>query len=120
MAVGGKNGSVAVGGVDYPFGKWSDEMDGDDPEVTNFSSGGCYEDVEGIHRSTITLEGPYAPGSMPLVRGTVYTFTLRVSNSVTFTASARVKSIGPSQDVKDAARLRVVCRRTGAFTPAIT
>ncbi len=120
MAVSGKDGSVAVGGVDYAFGKWSADIGGDLPDVTNFQSGGCRENVAGVDECDINLEGPFKPGSMPLTRGTVYTFTLRVSISQTFSVPARVKTISPSTDVKDAARLKVMAQSTGVFTPSIS
>lgn len=120
MAVSGKEGSVAVGGVDYAFGKWSLDIDGDLPDVTNFTSGGCDENVAGIDGATVSLEGPFKPGFMPLARGTVYVFTLRVSATATFSISARVKTISPSTDVKDAARIKVTAKSTGVFTPSIS
>lgn len=116
----GKSGSIALGGTNYDFGKWELEFDGDDPEVTNFSSGGCYENLAGIDKSTITADGPYNAGNMPLTRGVVYTFLLRASNAVTWTVAARVKSIKPVTDVKDAVRLSITAVSTGVFTPSIT
>lgn len=120
MAVSGKSGSVQIGASLYAFGAWELEMAGDLPDVTTFSSNGYRENVDGVAEANLTLRGPYAPGSMPLVKGTVYTFSLNVSNSVSFSVPARVKSLRPSVDVKGAAQIQVVAESTGAFTAAIT
>lgn len=120
MAVSGKEASVAVNGVNYAFSKWEVAFGGPFPDVTNFGSSGCRENVDSIAQADVTLEGPHNPGSMPLVRGTVYTFLLRVNSGVTFSVPARVRDLNPSVDVKGAAMLRVVAESTGSFTPAVT
>lgn len=120
MAVSGKSGSVQIGATLYAFGAWEAEFTGDLPDVTTFSSGGARENVDGIDEATITLRGPYAPGSMPLRKGTVYTFNLNVSATVGFSVPARVKSLRPSVDVKGAAQIQVTAESTGVFSPSIT
>jgi hypothetical protein len=123
MAIwGGKYGYVAVGApspVRYRFGRWSFAMDGDDPEVTNFESGGAYEDVDGIDKGTLDISGPYDAGNMPLQRGLIFSFTLGVGPGFGFTVLARVKNITPSQDVKGKAELKITCTVQGPFVPAV-
>lgn len=116
----GKGGSIAVAGTNYDFGKWEVEFDGDDPDVTNFNSGGCQENLEGIHKATITYEGPYNAGAMAITRGTAYAFTLRASAGVTWTVTARVKNTRITTDVKDAVRINGTAASTGAFTPSVS
>jgi hypothetical protein len=120
---GGKYGSVSVGAVNpvlFPFGEWTVAMDGDDPDTTNFISGGCAENIDGIHEGTITLRGPWKVGAMPLVRGNLYTFNLGVGGGVTIPVPARVKTITPSQKVRGKSEVEVTAKTCGVFTPAIT
>ena len=119
MAISGKSGSVAIAGINKALGKWEAEFDGDDPDVTNFTSQGCEENIGGIHRATITLEGPHNPGGIGLLRGNAYVFTLRASNAVVWTVTARVKTLRVVTDHKDAVRLMITARSTGLFVPSV-
>jgi hypothetical protein len=122
MIFGGKFGYVAQGApspVRYKFGRWSYSMDGDDPEATNFESEGCYEDVEGIHKGTVDISGPYDAGNMPLARGVIYPFTLGVGPGFGFSVLGRVKNITPSQDIKGKAELKITVTQQGPFIPVV-
>lgn len=116
----GKGGSIALGGTNYPMSKWDMEVDGEDPEVTNFSSGGQYEDLAGIDKALINAEGPYDSGNMPMTRGTVYTLTLRMSNAVTASVPGRLKKFKLVTDTKDAVRIQTTFQQTGPFTAALS
>ncbi|HEX8158771.1 MAG TPA: hypothetical protein VF526_15405 [Solirubrobacteraceae bacterium] len=115
----GKNGSVALAGTNYAFGKWEVTFDGEDPEVTNFDSSGFFENLAGIDKSEISLDGPYNTGAMAMTRGNVYVFTLRMSSSVYTTVAARIKSIKVVTDVKDAVRISVQATSNGVYTPGV-
>lgn len=125
MAIwGGKYGYVAVeiGGVPtrVKFAEWTLSIDGDDPETTNFESAGFYEDVEGIHNGTLTLNGPWDVGTMPITRGLQYIFHLGVGTGVEIPVPARVKTIAPSQKVRGKSEVSVTAKTNGTFTPSIT
>ncbi len=121
MAVlSGKSGSISIGGSNYAFGKWEADFNNDLPDVTNFNSGGCEENISGIDRCNINAEGPYNAGSMPLTVGTAYVFILRASSGVTWTVTARISNLKPITDHKDAVRLAITARSTAVFTPAVT
>jgi hypothetical protein len=117
--IGGPSGSVLVGGVAYAFGKWRFSMKTGLPRVNNFTS--AYQLlVAGLTSGTLTLDGPYDGGNMPLTSGTSYAFTLRFSGAISLLVTALVGEIGPSQDIEDAARVTVTAESNGSFTAAIT
>lgn len=123
MAVwSGKYGSVSVGTVSpvvHKFQRWSYSIDGDDPETTNFTSEGCYEDVDGINKGTIDISGLLDTGSVGLERGVVYTWNLGVGGGYGFAVSGRLKSITPSQDIKGKSELKLTVTQQGPFTPIV-
>jgi len=115
----GKNGSVAVGNTTYKFAEWNLNIDGNLPVVTNFSSSGCRENLDGIDEADITLSGPYDTGGMVFTRGNTYTLILTVGSTVSFTVTGRCKSLNPSQKVEDAGRASCTFQSTGNFTAAL-
>jgi len=115
----GKNGAVAVGNTSYKFAEWSLNIDGQLPVVTNFSSSGKRENLDGIDQADVTLSGPYDTGGMIFTRGTVYNLSLTVANGVVFSVPGRCKSLSPNQKVEDAARVSVTFESTGNFTAAL-
>lgn len=117
--IGGPSGSVLVGGVAYAFGRWRFSIKGGLPRVNNFTSA-FQQLVAGLTSGTITLEGPYDGGNMPLAILTSYVFTLKYSNAITLAATALVGEINPSQDIEDAGRISVTAETSGTFTAAIT
>jgi hypothetical protein len=123
MFVSGKRGWVAVGttsALRYKFSDWSLTIDGDDPDCTNFESGGATENIDGIDDGSLRLTGPWDVGNMPLQRGTVYTFHLGVMTGFEFVINARVKTITPSQKVRGKAEIEVTAKTTGPFVAAVT
>lgn len=117
--IGGPSGSVLVGGVAYAFGKWRVSFKSGLPKVNNFTS--AYQQlVAGLLSATLSLEGPYDGGNMPLTAGVSYAFTLKFSNAITLTVTAYVESIDPSQDIEDAARVSVTAQSSGSFTASVT
>jgi hypothetical protein len=117
--VGGPSGSVLVGGVAYAFGKWRISMKTGLPRVNNFTS--AYQQlVAGLTSATISIDGPYDGGNMPLTAGTSYAFTLRVNGAISLVVTALVGEINPSQDIEDAARISITAESNGSFTAAVT
>lgn len=116
--IGGPSGSVLVGGVAFSFGKWRASIKSGAPKVNNFNSG--YQQlVTGLLSASISIDGPYDGGNMPLVAGATYVFTLKFNNALSFLVSCIVTEIGPSQDIEDAARLSVSAESSGSFTAAV-
>lgn len=118
--ISGKTGSVLVGGVAYAFGKWKLSMKTGLPKVTNFNTGGYQLLVSGITSGTITLEGPYNQGNMPVTCGNSYAFTLTWAPTITIAVTAFVESIEASDDVEGAGHVVVTAQSSGSFTAAIT
>jgi hypothetical protein len=116
----GPSGAVLVGGVAYALGKWRMSQKAGLPKVNNFTS--PYQQlVAGLWSGTITVEGPYNAGSMPMAAGTSYALTLRFTAGVDLTcATAYCESIDPSQDIEDAARITITFQTSGAFTYSVT
>lgn len=116
--ISGKEGSVQVGTATYAFKKWELAMDTNLPVVNNFTS--AYQQlVSGVTSGTLTLEGPWDVSNMPLTTGNSYNFTLAVNNSVNLQVTAFVANITPSDDIDDAARVKVTAKTSGSFTAAI-
>jgi hypothetical protein len=117
--ISGIAGSTTVGGVTYAFGKWKLSFKSGLPKVNNFTS--VYQQlVTGLLSATLTLDGPYDGGNMPLTAGATYVFVCKFSSAITLTLSAIVESIDPTQDIEDAARVSVTAQSSGSFTAAIT
>lgn len=123
MFFSGKSGRVMVDGLGYAFGKWKQAIKTPAPKVTNYESPGNngpqQANVAGVDAATITLDGPWDVGNMPLVSGEVYQFDLMVSPSVGQTVAARVTSIEPSNDVEGTPMVTVEAESTGAFDAVI-
>lgn len=117
--IGGPSGSVLIGGVPYAFGKWRCPIKTGLPRVNNFTSA-FQQLVAGLTSGTITLDGPYDGGNMPLTSGQSYEFTLKFSNAISLTLTALVGEIVPSQDIEDAARISITAESSGTFTASIT
>ena len=116
--ISGTSGSVTVGGATYAFGKWRLSLKAGLPKVNNFTS--VYQQlVVGLLSATLTLEGPYDGGNMPLTAGTSYVFVCKFSSTYTLTLTALVESIDPSQDIEDAGRVSVTAQTSGSFTASI-
>ncbi len=117
--ISGKTGAVLVGSIQYAFGKWEYAMSTGTPKVTNFTGGGYRQIVSGITEGTITVEGPYDEGNMPLTSGNTYTLTLNWNNTISLTGTAILAKLTPSMDVEDAGRIKCVFEVNGTFTAAI-
>lgn len=116
--IGGPSGSVTVNGVAYAFGKWRASIKTGLPKVNNFTSA-FQQLVAGLTSATLTIDGPYDGGNMPLTSGTSYAFVLKFSNAISLTVNALVGEIGPSQDIEDAARITLTAESSGSFTPSV-
>lgn len=116
----GTTGHVLLGATEYSFGKWRLDMETAVPKVTNFTSGGFQALVSGITKGTITLEGPYNQGNMPLTCGNSYSFVLKWTASVSITVTALITKLSIDDDAEAAPRVNVTAESNGTFTAAIT
>jgi hypothetical protein len=115
----GKDGAVLVGSTPYAFGKWDLDINTKAVPTNNFTSQGFNDNVAGFTGGTITLQGPWDIGSMPLTSGTVYTFNLN-NGITTIPVPARVTNIKPSNDAEGTPTVSVTAVSKGVFTPSIT
>lgn len=114
----GIGASTTVGGVTYAFAKWKATMKGGQPKVNNFTS--VYQQlVAGLLSASLTLEGPYDGGNMPLSVNTSYVFQCKYANAYVLSFTALVETIDTSSDIEDAGRVSVTANTSGAFTAAI-
>ncbi len=95
----GKTGYVIVtpsanaGGGDsvfFSFAKWRLSIKVGKPKVTNFNTAPYQALVSGIYAATVTLDGPYNQGSMPLQAGLQYDFVLGWAENIFITVSCIV------------------------------
>lgn len=125
VCAAGKTGSVLVGTVSYAFKSWTLNMEEKLTEVSNFTSGGYRIYCPGLNGATIDFDGPYdvgpsgSGGNMPLVLGTSYSFTLGVNSTVSYVVTAIVNKINVTQNVDEAAMLKVTATVNGTFTSSI-
>ena len=115
----GKNASVSVGGSSMNFDKWSFATSSILPDVTNFGSGGNQALTTGVRKVDVALEGPYDEGNMAIAYDTLYTLSCSWNGSINLTASGYVSDLNSTQDVKDAGRIKVTFKSSGAFSVAI-
>lgn len=115
----GKTGGVTVGAAVWKLDQWTLDMGGELSDVSNFTSGGYEENIDGFTGATIEASGPYDNTAMAMTKGTSYSFTLTLGTGVTIVVTARVKNIRVMTKVKDATRVSFTARSTGSFTPAI-
>lgn len=125
QAAAGTQGSVQVGTANYAFKTWTINMDEKMVDVSNFNTGGYRVYVGSLKGATLDFDGPYdvgpsgSGGNEPLVLGTSYSFTLGVNSTVSLVVSAIVNKITLSQNVEEAAMLKVSATVTGTYTSQI-
>jgi hypothetical protein len=131
----------------WAFGKWKIDIETTVPKVTNFTAAATFYNpvgmvtgvtnitnqtassnvslnafqqlVQGVTKGTITVEGPYDLGNMPLVSGYEYTFALAVNSALYIYANAFITKLSPSDDIEDAARITVTAESNGYFWPCV-
>lgn len=116
----GVTGAVYLGGVspEIPFQKWGLSIKTGLPKVNNFTSAFQLL-VAGITSGTITADGPYNQGNMPIASGKEYSFQLDWYPGIHIMVSAFVESLDLDNDVEGAPRVRITAQSTGAFTLSI-
>lgn len=118
--ISGKAASISIQGVTMAFRKWKLSMKADALDVTNLTSGGYREVIDGIISGSLSMEAPYDQGNMPLDVGTTYTVVLTYTTGITLTVSALITEIAPDIDVKREEVISVSAEVTGTFTATIT
>lgn len=126
VCASGRNGSVLVGTITYNFKDWSLSMEEKLPEVSNFGSGGYRVYCRGLDSATLDLSGAYdvgpsgSGGNMALTLGTSYSFTLNVNSTVSYIVTAICNKINITQNVDEAAMIKVTATINGSFTASST
>jgi hypothetical protein len=115
----GPSASVSVGGTARSMGKWEVNINADLPDVSNFVDGQYRINLSGLIDADITIRGPMNTGGAAIAAGTTYEFVLTVGGGVSFTVTARVERVSPSQDIYGKAEIVVSAKSTGSFTPSI-
>jgi hypothetical protein len=116
--VAGKVGFVAVNAVVYPFAKWRLSLKVGKPKVTNFTSEGFQALVSAINAATMSLEGAYNIGNMPLTNGFRYTFHFGFTTAI-YLVGDFIVDLDLNNDVEDVPRVTVSGESTGPFTLSI-
>ncbi len=116
----GLTANALVGGTAYSFKSWKLSMKNKLISRNNFTVGGYNRWIAGFQGATLTLQGPYNAGNMPLTCGASYTFTLQWSVSLSITVVAFVETLEPDDDAEDGPNISVTCQVSGVFTAAIT
>lgn len=120
MFLSGKQGSIAVDGSDFNLSKWKAAMNTKVLPVNNFGSEGWQEVLDGFSKATVTAEGFYDSGSMPIEVGQFYEFTLRCSPSIALTVTAMVQDLVVDTDAEGTVNVSITAESDGAFTAAIS
>jgi predicted secreted protein len=119
MAVTGTGGGVSIGANKIAeIANWSLDLGADDIDITSFDSQGWKKYLAGLKEWSGSLEGNFMPddtnGQKAILdawlSGTALTFTLKVSDTVSFTGDAFVK---PSIEVPVDDKATFSCDFTG-------
>lgn len=72
-------------------------------------------------KATLSIDGPYDQGNMPLVCGIQYIFHLGFDSTtgVELAVVAQVDEITPSNDAEGAPNVTITAQSTGAFSASI-
>jgi hypothetical protein len=116
----GKVGGVLVGGTAWALGKWKIPIDTKMIPVNPFTAAGFQQLVAGFTKATITLDGYYDSGNMPMTSGNSYQFTLQWTNALSIVVTARVSNITPSNDAEGSPQITITADSDGVFTAATT
>lgn len=110
--------TVTPPGTDFDFQKWGLSLKTGLPKVNNFSSAFQIL-VAGLSSATITADGPYNEGNMPLVSGNYYAFALGWDAGISILVSGYIESLDLDNDVEAAPRVRITAQSSGSFTLSI-
>lgn len=114
----GKLGYTTINSVSYRFGKWKLRINV--PAIKRPTIDSQFQslaDGTGLPNGTLTIDGPYDQGNMPLTAGCVYTFHLgfQLSGSVELLVSAQIEDLIPDNDVENAPNISVSAISDGPF-----
>lgn len=117
----GKMGSIAIGGVPFCLDNWELNSTTQSVEVSNFCIPlGQEAYIPNLIGGTITCSGPLTSQGSPdagiipgrPTAGNYYVFTLGVGIGFSYTVTAMITEITPSQDVKGRASLDITAQIT--------
>jgi len=117
----GKDCSIKIGTVIYPFAYWSAEFPTDALLTTAFGNQFKHR-IAGLKDVRVTLRGRYFMGGMPLVQGDLVTVSLMVGATVLATGPVIIENIKPtadSDDTQNAQMIEVTCVCANDWTVTI-
>lgn len=115
--ISGNDAYVKIGVSPYSFGKWGMKIDGGVKSFYHFGSP-FRRTLPGGMAATITLEGPYNAGNMPLVVNGIAELHLGWAYGIEIVVFARIANIDYSTEISaggDPAQCSVTAESEGAF-----
>lgn len=108
--------SIKISTTSYSFDKWEDAQDCSLAEVTNLTSGGFAQYIDGISSCKIKLSGPLDNGNMvAFTIGSAISLIIEFVTGTSVTVTGLVKSCTVSGDIKDAQRIAIEFWATDTF-----
>lgn len=120
--ISGNDGYVKLGTTEYNFGNWKCSIDPGNKKFFAFGSR-FQRTLPGGVAGTITAEGPYNAGNMPLTPGVVYEFHLGYESGLEIVVSARLGPIDFSNAIGaggDPGQVSITADSEGEFTIVYT
>lgn len=122
VCASGVSGAVLVGTISYAFKDFTINMDNKLVDVSNFNTGGFRQYCNSLSGCTLDFNGPYdigpasSGGNETITLGTSYSFTCKINSTISLVFTAIVNKISLSQNVEEAAMLKVSATVNGTFT----
>ena len=116
----GKGGSVTVDTTPVAFRNWKASMKTVFLKINDFTCQGYQLGIAGFFSATISLDGAYFSGATALTVGSVHSFVLGYSSTLSLTIPAMITDITPTVDAEKEETLSVTADSTGTFTAAVT
>lgn len=116
--ISGNTGYVALGALSYSFGAWKLTVDPGTKKFFAFGSA-FQRTLPGGFAATISCDGPYNAGNMPLTPGAVYEFHLGWALGLEFVCNARLGPIDYSNKIQpngDPGTVGITADSEGAFS----
>ncbi len=117
----GKTASIVWNSITLPLSHWSMTLKSEAVDVTNFGSGGCKENIDGLSEAEITASGPYSGKPIGVTAGDRQTLTVNVNATgpvgFTFT-TAQCTHAKITANVKGAVQCEFTFVSSGSITLA--
>lgn len=116
----GKDVKVKISTTEYAFRVAEVMLDAKLGDVTNFTSAGAQQVIEGPFKGKITLRGPHDGGNMdPFEVNQPVSLDIEYSNSLSYSLACLVESVKVTGDLEKPQEVEVVVQTNGVFTPGM-